>query len=124
MKNWRKINPDTGMFIEDVILTELPLLKGGEPDPAYVAEPVPPDAGFYHPRWDGAAWTEGLTPEEIAARQVPPEPTPEEAWKASVEAALIKLAAGSMTLADVPDSWASSAEDVLAAKAAPRKANP
>lgn len=67
------------MFIEDVILDAIPVRPDGAPDPAYIETPVPPDAGFYHPRWDGAAWTEGLTPEEIAERQAtapPPDADP------------------------------------------------
>lgn len=71
---WRRIDTETGMFIEDVILDVPPLLEDGTPDPAYIETPVPPDAGFYHPRWDFDAgeWVEGLTPEEIAARQNQP----------------------------------------------------
>ena len=96
-KLWRKVDPVTGMFLGDVILTAPPVLEDGTPDPAYIAEPVPPDAGLYHPRWDFAAkaWTEGLTPEEIAARQAatPPEPTPEE-LRAALEAAMLEMILG------------------------------
>ena len=96
MKSWRKINPETGMFLEDVIEEARPLLESGEPDPAYISTPVPPDAGFYHPRWDGEKWVEGLTPEEIAARQVEaptPEPTQEERL-AALEAAMLEMILG------------------------------
>lgn len=93
---WRRIDIETGMFIEDVVLSEPPLLEDGAPDPAYVAEPVPPGAGFYHPRRDLAAgvWVEGLTPDEIAARQAvtPQEQTSEERRMDQIEAALIELA--------------------------------
>lgn len=78
---WRRVDPETGVFIEDVVLDAPPLLEDGAPDPAYIETPVPPGAGFYHPRWDGAAWVEGLSAEEIAQRraaQPAPEPTPEE----------------------------------------------
>ena len=96
MKDWRRVDPETGMWIEDVVLAETPALENGEPDPAYIAEPVPPNAGFYHPRWDFAAgvWVEGLTAEEIAERQAvtPPERTPEERRMDQIEAALIELA--------------------------------
>lgn len=96
MKLWRKINPETGIFIEDVELSEPPTLEDGTPDPAYIAEPVPPDAGFHHPRWDGKAWVEGLTAEEIAARQAaatPPVPTAEERL-AALEAAMLEMILG------------------------------
>ncbi len=92
---YRMVNPETGMFIEDVILSSPPILEDGEPDPAYIETPVPGDAGFWWPRWDGEAWVEGLTAEEIAARVAaapPPEPTPDEEWKLGIEAALIELA--------------------------------
>ena len=67
---WRKVDPETGIFLEDVVLDEPPVLADGTPDPAYIEMPVPQDAGFYHARWDFAAgvWVEGLTPEEIAER--------------------------------------------------------
>ena len=85
---WRKINPDTGMFIEDELHDAPPILEDGTPDPAYIETPVPPDAGFWWPRWDGTAWVEGGT----APEPVLPEPTPEEEWKLGIEAALIELA--------------------------------
>ena len=95
---WRKVDPTTGKFIEDVVNDAAVMLdENGGFDPAYIATPVPPDAGFYHPRWDFATeqWTEGLTAEEIAARQAapPPAPTPDDEWKLGIEAALIELAA-------------------------------
>ncbi len=98
MKIWRKVDPETGMFMADAALEDTPMLENGEPDPAYIATPVPPDAGFYHPRWDFAAdvWVEGLTPEEIAARQAAqpaPEPTPEERL-AALEAAMLDMILG------------------------------
>jgi hypothetical protein len=56
---------EDGLFIEDVILS--------------VDEPLSDDLidievpeGFYHPRWNGEAWEEGLTPEEIEALQNQP----------------------------------------------------
>ena len=88
MKLWRKINPETGIFIEDVELSEPPTLEDGTPDPAYIETPVPGDAGFYWPHWNGAEWVEGGT----APEPVTPEPTPEEVWKIGIEAALIELA--------------------------------
>ncbi len=93
---WRRINPETGMWIEDVVMAEPPTLADGTPDPAYIAVPVRPGAGFWHPRWDGAAWVEGLTPDEIAARQAaasPPAPTPEERL-AALEAAMLEMILG------------------------------
>lgn len=89
MKLYRRINSETGLFIKDVILDARPMLDDGTPDPAYIETPVPGDAGFWWPRWNGTTWEEGGT----APEPVQPEPTPEEAWKISIEAALIELAA-------------------------------
>lgn len=67
-----KINTETGMFIEDVIVKTFPQITAEDEegnltqvnDPQYVAEtPV----GFYHPRYVNGEWVEGLTPEEIQA---------------------------------------------------------
>lgn len=99
MKDWRRIDPETGLWIEDVVGADVMLDENGEPDPAYIAEPVPPDAGFYHPRWDLAAgvWVEGLTAEEIAERRqveaTPSVPTPEERL-AALEGAMLEMILG------------------------------
>ena len=63
---YRKID-ENGLFIEDVILEEQPMIEQNEeliPDPLYITETVP--QGFYHPKWDGTEWVEGLSKEEIA----------------------------------------------------------
>ena len=70
-----KINTETGMFIEDVILPSVPTVTVDEqtiPDPQYITTPCP--AGFYWPRWDGAQWVEGGE----APVPVEPEPTDSE----------------------------------------------
>lgn len=87
MMEFRKINPDTGLFVEDVILDAAPTLEDGSPDPAYIAGPCPP--GFWWPRWDGEAWVEGGQ----APEPVTPEPTFEERL-AAVEAATLDLILG------------------------------
>jgi len=57
MKKVVMIDSD-GMYVKDVIL------KDDEEIPANcIAEKVP--AGFYHPKWDGQNWIEGLTHEQI-----------------------------------------------------------
>lgn len=84
---YRKIDLETGMFIEDVISDGLLLMENGEPDPAYIALPCPP--GFYWPRWDGEKWVEGGTAPEPTI----PEPTIEERL-AAVEAATLDLILG------------------------------
>ena len=86
MVQFRKIDPETGLFIEDYV-GEQPVTDTGEPDPAYIATPCPD--GFYWPRWNGEAWEEGGTP---PAPTTPPEPTPDERMD-QVEAALMELAA-------------------------------
>lgn len=62
-----KISPENGLFVEDVIIESFPVLEDGTIDPVYINIPVPSNAGFYCPRWDGEKWVEGRTPEEIAA---------------------------------------------------------
>ena len=65
----RIIDPN-GYFIEDAFVDELTELTIETPCPS----------GFYLPKWDGTAWVEGGTAEEIAAIQasVVVEPTAEE----------------------------------------------
>ena len=82
-----RIEPETGNFIEDVILDSAPSLEDGTPDPTYIFTPCPP--GFYWPRWDGEKWVEGGTAPEPA----PPEPTLEERT-AALEAAMLDLILG------------------------------
>lgn len=91
---WRRVDLVTGMHIEDVVNdAAVMLLENGELDPTYIAEPVPPDAGFYLPRWDGMAWVEGLTAEEIAARQaaIPPAMPTQDERLAALEAAMLDM---------------------------------
>lgn len=59
-----KIDLETGLFVEDVILDTVPVLDDGTPDPAYIVTPCPD--GFYWPCWDGEQWVEGgQTPEPV-----------------------------------------------------------
>lgn len=69
MAQFCRINPDTGLFIEDCILEAIPMLEDGGLDPAYVAELVPP--GLYWPRrnFETNTWEEG---------GIPPDPVPPE----------------------------------------------
>ena len=66
MELYRKID-DSGYFIEDVLLEEVPYTYDEEfniiYDTHYIEIPVP--QGMYKPKWDGAEWIEGLTQEEI-----------------------------------------------------------
>lgn len=100
----RKID-ENGLFIEDVITDETPYVmevvqeevtdeEGNvtvvnverpvlddndqpTPDPLYVSEPVP--QGFYHPKWNGSEWVEGMSQEQIdELKNQPVEPSPEE----------------------------------------------
>jgi hypothetical protein len=84
-----KVDPETGLFQEDAILNAHPTLDDGTPDPAYIETPVPPEAGFVLPRWNGATWVEGGTPPD----PVTPEPTLEERT-AALEAAMLDLILG------------------------------
>jgi hypothetical protein len=59
---------DTRLFVEDVLLEDDAELPEGCVEDS-------PLEGLYLPKWDGTQWIEGLTPEEIAALQIPPNPT-------------------------------------------------
>lgn len=68
-------DPD-GFFVEDRILFPV-----GENESGPMYEPLKPNetdvlvpSGFFRPRWDGVAWVEGLTPQEIVQVQAPPAP--------------------------------------------------
>lgn len=43
-----------------------------EPGQTLVVTPVP--EGFYHPKWDGKVWTEGLSAKEIEQTNTPKTP--------------------------------------------------
>jgi len=58
MKTYRKVNAESGMFIEDV---RVKIMSVDEYD--YIEEPV--EGTFYKPKWDGEKWVEGLSEEEI-----------------------------------------------------------
>ena len=72
MKLFRKIDPITGNFIEDVIFESHPTVLDAEGntvlDAQYVEEA--PKQGFYLPRWNGTEWVEGGQ----APEPVEPEP--------------------------------------------------
>lgn len=89
MTQFCRIDPETGIWQEDVVLESLPCLDGSTPDPAYIVVLVPQDAGFVRPRWNAQActWEEGGTPPV----PVTPELTLEERQD-QVEAALMELA--------------------------------
>lgn len=70
MKFVRTIN-ENGMFIEDAFVEELTEFTIETPCPS----------GFYHPKWNGTEWVEGLTQDEIQAIKdsvLPTEPSLEE----------------------------------------------
>ena len=64
MKLYRKIDPITGNFIEDVIFESHPTVLDAEGntvlDAQYVEEA--PKQGFYLPSWTGMEWVEGGDP--------------------------------------------------------------
>lgn len=68
MKLYRKVD-NNGLFIEDVILDEIPYKYDEEGnkiyDPHYIDIEVP--NGFYKPKWNGIMWIEGMSKEEIDA---------------------------------------------------------
>ena len=72
MKLFRKIDPITGNFIEDVIFESHPTVLDAEGNTVLDAQFVEeaPQQGFYLPRWNGAEWVEGGQ----APEPVEPEP--------------------------------------------------
>ncbi|MFP3356838.1 hypothetical protein R0K17_05695 [Planococcus sp. SIMBA_143] len=84
MKLFRKIDVETGQFLEDVILTAVPIDEEGNADPQYINVPVP--QGFYWPKWNGTEWIEGgESPDPVSQ-----EPTIEERT-ASLEDAVLMM---------------------------------
>ena len=65
-----RIIDENGLFVEDAFVEEL--------TDKTIETPCP--SGFYHPKWDGTKWVEGLTQAEIDAikASVVVEPTAEE----------------------------------------------
>ena len=49
---------DDGMFVCDVVVADKTILTD-----KHILTPCP--NGFYHPKWDGEKWVEGLTQAEI-----------------------------------------------------------
>ena len=77
---YRKVD-ENGLFVEDVILDEQPMIEQNEesiPDPCYITEPV--SHGLYNPKWNGSEWVEGLSDIEIyeITKTLTQEPTVEE----------------------------------------------
>lgn len=67
----RKIDKKTGLFIEDVLVNDVPTDEEGSPDSQYIAEPVPP--GLFWPKWTGTEWVEGgeaPEPQPVAPSEV------------------------------------------------------
>ena len=76
MKLYRKIDQNTGNFLEDVLFENEPSFDDG----SYISVPVP--QGFYWPKWNGSEWIEGGT----APEPTPPVPTEVERIVAMEEA--------------------------------------
>ena len=77
-----------GYFVEDEIF------QNNEEVPADCIEVECPE-GFYHARWDGEEWVEGLAQEEIdnLSNQPKPPPTAEERLEA-LENAMLEMVLG------------------------------
>lgn len=71
---------ENGMFIEDVIVKEIPTVTHEDeegnltliPDPQFIQTPC--EGGFYKPKWNGTEWVEGLSQAEIDAIKNTPQP--------------------------------------------------
>ena len=80
---------EQGKFVMDAFVDELTQYTIEEPCPA----------GFYHPKWDGSQWIEGLTQEQIdaiKAQSTPVEPTLEERLQALELLELERLFGGAL----------------------------
>ena len=80
---WVRIIDENGMFVEEQFVSEITDLT--------IIEPCP--SGFFHPKWNGETWIEGLTQSEIEGRIVEPPISAEERIKA-LETALLELVLG------------------------------
>lgn len=88
----------TGLFIEDVIVEEIPqvILHGAKVnDPMYIETPYE-NVGFVHPKWNGSEWVEGASQEVLDEIEVKKMenlfmPLQEEVAKASREIEIIEL---------------------------------
>ncbi len=71
--NIYRLIDENALFVEDVIN---PQIKEGQ-EQFFIEAPVP--QGFYHPKWNGTEWVEGLTQAQIdELKNQPLEPTPEQ----------------------------------------------
>ena len=79
VKLYRKIDPITGNFIEDVLFESHPTMLDAEGNTVLDAQYVEkaPKQGFYLPRWNGTEWVEGGEPLPIPD-PLPNEPTTDE----------------------------------------------
>lgn len=78
-----RIIDENGMYLEDAFVETLTKTTIEEPCPS----------GFYHPKWNGEEWVEGLTAQEIEERKTEVGVTPEERI-AALETALLELVLG------------------------------
>ena len=86
MRKFVRIVDENGLFIEDAFVVELTEFTIETPCPA----------GFYHPKWDGTDWIEGLSEEEIAELTKPAlqEPTVEERLQMAEDTIMLMLTGG------------------------------
>ena len=69
MQKFIKINPETKLFVEDIISTREDLEVEGNLPKEIIEVSLPIDVGFYLPKWDGSQWVEGLSQVEIEAKK-------------------------------------------------------
>ena len=83
----RIIDKETQLFIRDDFTFDEETEIGLDVDPAQ---------GFYHPKWNGTAWVEGLSEEGIAelTKPVPQEPTVEERVQMAEDTIMFMLTGG------------------------------
>lgn len=72
-KHFTHLIDSNGLFVHDVFASDngdgtVTLDDGTVVDEALIVD-TPCPGGFYTPRWDGSAWIEGKTADEIAAIQ-------------------------------------------------------
>lgn len=83
LKEVYRIEPQTGLFVEPVIIQPVPILNTETQEVEWVYSipsdciEVQPQSGFNRPKWDGVEWIEGGTPQAA---------TPNPQWDAFLNA--------------------------------------
>lgn len=98
MRVVRRID-ETGLYLEDVLKDENEEVDETE---GLVTEPIPEGLQLWHPRWNGTDWVEGMSQQEIDARNNhPPELSPEQIRIKTLEQQLMQTNEDMMAFMEV-----------------------